>query len=103
MIVGEPYVVTWLEGAATYSAHACPPMRIWTMGFPHHGDFLLLLASDSNVPAATREIQSRKHQEESRPSVDAVREAHAARGGPDTATGQTRAPQRCGGGGTPRD
>src|ERR1019366_4216597 len=47
-------------------------------------------ASDSDVPVATSEIQRPKNQEERCPSVDAVREAHDARGGRDTATGKTR-------------
>jgi len=49
-------------------------------------------ASDSDVPRATREIQHPKNQEEGCPSVDAVREAHDARGGRDTAAGNTRDP-----------
>src|SRR5258707_3861113 len=38
-------------------------------------------ASDSDVPGATREIQRPNSQEESCPSVDAVREANEDRGG----------------------
>jgi hypothetical protein len=44
-------------------------------------------ASDGEVPAATREIQRPKSQKEGCPSVDAVREAHDARGGRHSATG----------------
>ena len=47
-------------------------------------------AIDSEVPGATREIQRRNNQEEGCPSVDAVREAHEARGGLDSATGKMR-------------
>src|ERR1022692_413152 len=50
-------------------------------------------AIDSEVPVATREIQRRNNQEEVRPSVDAVREAHEARGGLDTATGNVADPK----------
>src|SRR6266568_8889580 len=50
-------------------------------------------AIDSEVPVATREIQRRNDQEEGCPSVDAVREAHEARGGLDTATGNMRDPE----------
>src|ERR1019366_6554423 len=49
-------------------------------------------ATDSEVPVATREIQRPKNQEEGCPSVDVVRETHDARGGGDTATGNTRDP-----------
>ena len=50
-------------------------------------------ASESEVPVATREIERRKNQEEGRPSVGAVREAHTAADGRDTATGNTRDPR----------
>ena len=50
-------------------------------------------AIDSEVPVATGEIQRRKNQEEGCPSVDAVREAHDARSGLDSATGNTRDPK----------
>jgi hypothetical protein len=49
-------------------------------------------ASDGEVPVATREIQRSNNQEKGCPSVDAVREADDARGGRDTATGNTRDP-----------
>src|SRR5271167_3904828 len=50
-------------------------------------------ASDSDVPVATREVQHPNNQEEDCPSVGGVREAHDARGGRDTATGNTRDPK----------
>ena len=50
-------------------------------------------AIDSEVPVATREIQRRNDQEEGYPSVDPVREAHEARGGLDTGTGNMCDPE----------
>src|SRR5437879_1645345 len=50
-------------------------------------------ASDAEVPGATREVQRPNNQEEGCPCVDAVREAYDARGGRDTATGNTRGPK----------
>jgi hypothetical protein len=50
-------------------------------------------AIDSEVPVATREIQRRNNQEESCPSVNAVREAYEARRGLDTATGNMTDPK----------
>jgi hypothetical protein len=50
-------------------------------------------ASDGEIPIATREIQRRNSQEEGCPSVDAVCEAHDARGGREAATGNTRDPE----------
>jgi hypothetical protein len=57
------------------------------------GDHHRCRASDGEVPVATCEIGRRKNQEEGCPSVDAVREAHDARGGGDTATSNTRDPR----------
>ena len=50
-------------------------------------------AIDGEEPVAAREIQRPNNQEEGRPSVDAVREAHDPRGGRDTATGDTPDPK----------
>ena len=50
-------------------------------------------ARHAELPVARREIQRRDHQEEGRPAVDLVREAHDARGGGDTATGNTGDPE----------
>ena len=50
-------------------------------------------AIDGDVPGAAREVQRPDNQEEGRPSLDAVREAYDARGGRDTATGNTREPE----------
>ena len=50
-------------------------------------------ASDREEPTAAREIQRRENQEEGCPPIDAVREAHDARGDLDTAADDTRAPR----------
>ena len=47
-------------------------------------------ASDSDLPAANREIQRPNNQEEGCPSVGSVEEAHDARGAREEATGNTR-------------
>ena len=56
------------------------------------GDHHRSLRIYGEVPVATRDIERCKNQEEGCPSVGAVREAHYARGGVDTATGNTRDP-----------
>lgn len=51
------------------------------------------MARDSEVPAGTRKVQRPDNQEEGGPTVGAVREAHDAGDGRDTATESARNPE----------